>query len=149
VQPFLGVRGLLHAPGLAERLDEEKPQGPHALVDGVVSQFAVAEQMRHVLANLFGAELVRRTVEMTRKLVDGAEVGARGTLRVITALEYMEAYGSTPGADILPLDDGEPFRLRVCLCGQPVGPMLRGWRRDVLGLKDFLANVKKAQKYLK
>jgi hypothetical protein len=50
--------------------------------------------MRHVLANLFGAELVGRTVEVARKLVDGAEVGARGTLRVITALEFFERYFS-------------------------------------------------------
>jgi hypothetical protein len=63
--------------------------------------------------------------------------------------QYLDVYGSTPGADICALDDGSAFRLRVCLCGQPVGPMLRGGRRDVPGLKDFRKNVKKAQQYLK
>jgi len=62
--------------------------------------------------------------------------------------QYMDVYGSTPGADISPLD-GEPFFLLVCLCGQPVGPRLKNAYRDVLRLKDFLENVKKAQKYLK
>jgi hypothetical protein len=62
--------------------------------------------------------------------------------------QYMEAYGSTPGADIVPLD-GEPFPLLVCLCGQPIGPRLKNAYRDVPRLQDFLANVKKAQKYLK
>jgi hypothetical protein len=63
--------------------------------------------------------------------------------------QYMEANGSTPGADIFPLDDGSAFRLRVCLCGQPIGPTLRGGRQDVPGLNDFRANVKKARRYLK
>jgi Zn-finger nucleic acid-binding protein len=63
--------------------------------------------------------------------------------------QYMEAYGSTPGADIFPLDDGPAFRSRVCLCGQPVGPMLKQAYSDVPGVKDFLENVQKAQQYLK
>jgi hypothetical protein len=56
----------------------------------VVGQLPVAEEMGHVLANLFGAELVRRTVEMARRVVDGTEVSARGTLRVITTLEFLQ-----------------------------------------------------------
>jgi hypothetical protein len=63
--------------------------------------------------------------------------------------QYMDVYGSTPGADIFPLDDGAAFRLRVCLCGQPIGPTLRGGHQDVPGLQDFRKNVKKAQQYLK
>ena len=62
---------------------------------------------------------------------------------------YMETYGSTPGSDIQAFDDAEPFDLLVCLCGQPTGPRLRGGRQDVQLLKDFRANVKKAQQYLK
>jgi hypothetical protein len=63
--------------------------------------------------------------------------------------QYMEAYGSTPGADIVPLDGGEPFPLRVCLCGQPIGPRLKNAYRDVPELQDFVENVKKARRYLK
>jgi hypothetical protein len=50
-------------------------QGADALVDGVVSQLSVAEEIRYVLANLFGAELVGRTLEIAREVLDGAEVG--------------------------------------------------------------------------
>jgi hypothetical protein len=62
--------------------------------------------------------------------------------------QYMEASGSTPGADIVPLDT-TVFPLRVCLCGQPIGPTLKNAYRDVLGLEGFLENVKKARRYLK
>jgi hypothetical protein len=62
--------------------------------------------------------------------------------------QYMEASGSTPGADIFPLD-ATVFPLRVCLCGQPIGPTLKNAYRDVPGLEDFLENVKKARRYLK
>ena len=94
VQSLLRVRGLLHVPGLFERLDEEKPQGSHTLVDGVVGQLPNAEEIRHVLADVFGAELIRRRFEIARKVLDGAEVGARGTLRVITTLEFLEHHFS-------------------------------------------------------
>jgi hypothetical protein len=63
--------------------------------------------------------------------------------------QYMgDVYGSTPGADIAPLD-GDPFPLLVCLCGQPIGPRLKNAYRDVPRLQDFRKNVKKAQQYLK
>jgi hypothetical protein len=52
------------------------------------------------------------------------------------------------GADIVPVDDGPAFRLRVCLCGQPVGPTLGQAYQDVPGLADFRKNVKKGQQYL-
>src|ERR1017187_10523152 len=94
VQSFLWVRSLLHIPGLFERLDVEKPQGAHALIDGVVGQLPNAEQIRYVLADVFGAELVGRTFEIARKVLDGPEVGACGTLRVITTLEFLEHHFS-------------------------------------------------------
>jgi Zn-finger nucleic acid-binding protein len=73
----------------------------------------------------------------------------KGTWMMVAEFRrYLEAYGSTPGADIIALDN-EFSPLRVCLCGQPIGPTLRGGRQDVAGLKDFRKNVKKAQQYLK
>jgi hypothetical protein len=61
--------------------------------------------------------------------------------------QYMEAYGSTPGADIFALD-GPAFRLRVCLCGQPIGPTLRKYVYHLDGLDDFRKNIEKARQYL-
>ena len=46
---------------------KKKRNAPDTLVDGVVGQLAVAEQIRHVLADVFGAELVRRTLEVARE----------------------------------------------------------------------------------
>src|SRR5258708_39408478 len=63
MQSLLWVRSLLHAPHLFQRLDVEKAQGAHALVDGVVGQLPNTEGMRDVLADLFVAELVRRPLE--------------------------------------------------------------------------------------
>ena len=59
--------------------------------------------------------------------------------------QYVEAYGSSPGADIVALDGGAVIPSRVCLCGHPVGPALK----NAYHLQDFLANVKKARQYLK
>ena len=94
VKSFLRVRSLLHVPGLFERLDVEKTQGADALVHGVVGQFPNAEEISDVLADLFGAELVRRTLEIAREVLDGAEVGPNGILRVITTLEFLEHHFS-------------------------------------------------------
>ena len=83
MQSLLWVWGFLHAPGLREWLDEEEPQGSHALVDGVIGQLPLAEEIHDVLADPFGAELIGRTFEIACKVLNGAEVGARGTRRVM------------------------------------------------------------------
>ena len=82
------------APQPFQRLDVEKAQGAHTLIHGVVGQFPNAEEMSDVFADLFGAELVRRSLEIVRKVLDGAEVGTRSTLCVITTLEFLEHHFS-------------------------------------------------------
>jgi hypothetical protein len=107
VQSFLWVRSLLHVPGLFERLDVEKPQGAHALIDGVVGQLPNAEQIRYVLADVFGAELVGRTFEIARKVLDGPEVGACGIL-IISDLSALRNKAMRPS--------GRRFGFRFGLC---------------------------------
>ena len=61
--------------------------------------------------------------------------------------QYIDAYGATPGSDIFAAE-GPSFPLRVCLCGQPIGPNLK--RRDILaipGLAEFLESLRRARQH--
>src|SRR5215469_282713 len=46
--------------------------------------------MELILPNLFRAELIGRSVEVLRKTTDRTDVSVCGSLRVITALEFLE-----------------------------------------------------------
>ncbi|HXS94997.1 MAG TPA: hypothetical protein VN736_10360 [Candidatus Limnocylindrales bacterium] len=61
--------------------------------------------------------------------------------------QYIDAYGATPGSDIFAAE-GPSFPLRLCLCGEPIGPKLK--RRDITtipGLADFLDSVERARQH--
>jgi hypothetical protein len=50
--------------------------------------------MCDILPDLRRAELVQRAFEVTRQILDGADSGTRGTLGVITTLEFFEHHFS-------------------------------------------------------
>jgi len=67
VNHLFRIRSLGHAPGLAQRLAEEEPQGRQPLCHGVRGQLSPGEQLRLIFAHLLGTQLVGWTVEIARK----------------------------------------------------------------------------------
>ena len=65
---LFGVGRLGHAPRLPERLNEEEAQSCELLRHAARIQFPFAEQIRLVFTNVLGAQLVRRTVEVTGEI---------------------------------------------------------------------------------
>jgi hypothetical protein len=94
VKSLLRIGRFLHTPWLLQCLDEKEAQGADALIHCVVGEFAIAEQMRDVGPNLLRAELIGWALKIAREVLDGPEIGARGTLRVITTLEFLEHHFS-------------------------------------------------------
>jgi hypothetical protein len=74
----------------SQSFDEQEAQGGHILRDRGWSQLLGLEQMRLILSDLLGPELVRRPVKILRKLADDADVGFCGTMGVITTLEFFQ-----------------------------------------------------------
>ena len=70
VNPLLRVGHFVAVPGSLQDLEEEEAQCADHLIDRVVGELSVTEQMGGVLADLFRAELVGRTVEIARKILD-------------------------------------------------------------------------------
>jgi hypothetical protein len=73
---LLRVRCLIHAPRPFQKLDKEEPQSSDCLIHRVVAQFLVAEQVSDVLTDVIRTELVGRTVEVARKVLNDTQVGA-------------------------------------------------------------------------
>jgi hypothetical protein len=61
----------------------EETNSTEMLDDGVGLEPSLAEQVCLVLADVIRAELVRRTIEVTRKLVNGSDISAHGAGSVI------------------------------------------------------------------
>jgi hypothetical protein len=59
------------------------------LTDAAAAELPGLEQMRGILADVFGAELVGRTVEVTREFLDAPQVGARRALGIVAAHEFI------------------------------------------------------------
>jgi hypothetical protein len=95
--PFLRIRCLLDMPGPLQSPGVKEAKRCDTLSDGVVSQLAFTEQVRGIFAYLLGAELVGRTVEETREVLDGSHVRARGRFSVVTTLEFLEHHFSKMG----------------------------------------------------
>jgi hypothetical protein len=58
--------------------------------DRMGPQFAFLDEVQLVLPDLFGTEQVRGAMEVGGEPPDGTDVGTCGSLRVITALEFLE-----------------------------------------------------------
>src|SRR6266545_1789829 len=76
--------------GPAERGAVEEPQGADGLVEGVPGNAPVVEQVELVGPNLFGAEMLGRSIEVGGEANDGGEVDADGLGREVAELEVFE-----------------------------------------------------------
>jgi len=90
VNLFLRVGHFVPSPGAFQDLAKEKTQRTDDLIDRVVGEFPVTEKMGRICTELIRAELVRGTVEITRQVLDDAQVGARGTFSVIATRDFIE-----------------------------------------------------------
>src|ERR1700733_2742275 len=86
-RPFW-VGRLFDVPGSFQGLGEKETEGGDTLAHSVVGEFADPEHMSCKLADLLGAELVRRAVEMACEILYGMQIRARGSLWVIKKLEF-------------------------------------------------------------
>ena len=76
--------------GSSECLDEEKTQSSGTAFDGPRREFAVAKQVDLVLANMFWAEAIWRTVEVLREILHGVDISTDGVLSVVATLEFIQ-----------------------------------------------------------
>ena len=77
----------------SECLDEEKTQSSGTTLDRSWRELAVAKQVNLVLANMFWAEAIWRTVEVLREIFYGVDIRTDGVLSVVAALELVQAAG--------------------------------------------------------
>src|ERR1035441_5669808 len=87
---LLGVRCFLYAPVPPQRFVEEEAERADPLADGVGGEMALPEQIGLVLADVLRAEFFSGTIEMPAQILNRAQVGTRGSLRVIPTLEFLE-----------------------------------------------------------
>jgi hypothetical protein len=74
----------------SECLDEEKTQSSATAFDRPWRELAVAKQVNLVLANMFWAEAIGRTVEVLREILYGVDIGTDSVLSVVTTLELVQ-----------------------------------------------------------
>ena len=87
------VQGPAAAPGDGRQTTERADP----LIDGVVGKLPVTKQMSGVLADFVRSELIGWTVEITREILDDAQVSARGTFGVIATRDFIERHFSKMG----------------------------------------------------
>ncbi len=76
---------------------EDRPERSGSLNHRVRSRLSFPKQIRLILAQLAGAELIRWTFEIARQVFDCLAIGAYRTLRVITVLEFLDHHFSEMG----------------------------------------------------
>src|SRR5712691_8071698 len=95
------IGSLGDAPGLLESFDVEEPQRREAVRNCTRRQLPLLKQLGLIFANVPQAQAVRRTVEVSSKIFDCADVVACGMLRVITTLEFFEHHFAKSGHEDL------------------------------------------------
>src|SRR5215469_1847063 len=81
-----GIRHLLDRVRSLQRLAEEETQRRRVQSDCADAQFALLEQVNLIGTDVVFAQLVRRTTEMSSKILHDFQVGVYGNLRVIATL---------------------------------------------------------------
>ena len=87
---LLGIGSVGNAPGPLERLDVEEAQGAEMVGHRTGTQFVQSEELRLVLADVLRSQAIGRAVEVLSKALDEANVTPRGSLRVMTTLEFFQ-----------------------------------------------------------
>src|SRR5215510_1970212 len=83
------------APGLLERLDVEKTQRGQTLRYRA-RRLSFPEQLRLIFTNVSRAQAIWGTVETSRKFLDGTDVTAYGSRRVVTTLSFRAVRPAKP-----------------------------------------------------
>jgi len=86
----LGERNVIGKIGSAQRLDEEKTQRRSAAFDGSCRKLAFAKQIRLVLADMFRAKPLWRTMEVLGEVLHRVNVTTSSALRVVAPLEFIQ-----------------------------------------------------------
>jgi len=86
----IGSVGVGNAPGPLERLDVEEAQGAEMVGHRTGSQFVQGEELCLVLADVLRSQAIGRAVEVLSEPLDQTNVTSRGTLRVMTSLEFLQ-----------------------------------------------------------
>jgi hypothetical protein len=73
-----------------ECLDEEKTQSSGTTLDRCWRELAVTKQVNLVLANMFWAEAIWRTVEILREILYAVNIGTDSVLSVVATLEFVQ-----------------------------------------------------------
>jgi len=76
--------------GPSECLDEEKTQSSGTTFDRSWRELAAAKQVNLVLANMFWAEAIGRTVEVPGEILYRMDIGTDGVLSVVATLEFVQ-----------------------------------------------------------
>src|SRR5689334_3702337 len=89
VNSLFRIGHIVSVPGALQDLAVEESERADSLIDGVIRELSVAKQMSGVLADLIRSELIGRTVEITREILNDTQVGARGTFGVVATREFI------------------------------------------------------------
>ena len=73
-----------------ENFLEKEMESGHAVLDSTGCQLPVPQHVQLKLSKLFGAQLVRRLMEVRREVTNGADVVANGAGSKITPLEFLQ-----------------------------------------------------------
>ncbi len=84
------VRDLIVKPALLQRFDIQKLQSTAVYLYRAGADVMVVEQIEEILANLLGAELGRRGVEMLGVALDGVDIGVNGCFREVAQLQLLD-----------------------------------------------------------
>src|SRR5436853_5861309 len=87
---LLGIGSFGNAPGPLERLDVKEAQGAEMVGHRTGSQFVPGEELRLVLADVLRSKAIGRAVEVLGEPLDEANVTPRGSLRIMTTLEFFQ-----------------------------------------------------------
>src|ERR1700730_8771226 len=90
VQNLLRIRRFGNAPASLQHLDIEKAQSCQPLDYGVRSQLPLREQRGLILANLLGAKLIGRAMEVPTKMLDRVDVSVDGGLGEVPAPQFFK-----------------------------------------------------------
>src|SRR5262244_2408000 len=90
------IGSIATAPGLLERLDVEKTQRGQTLRYRA-RRLSFPEQLRLIFTNVSRAQAIWGTVETSRKFLDGTDVTAYGSRRVVTTLSFLQHHFAKSG----------------------------------------------------
>ena len=93
----LGHRDIIQQVVPFQCLVEEEPESGHVLLHRARIELLVLKQVGLVLAQMFGAELVGRLVEVFGKILHDSQGAFYGTLGIGTTLEFLQHHFSKLG----------------------------------------------------